>query len=179
MQQAEQSVTLTNEVELPFNPHTSLKSTTMLNTDKQPTNKRPVVPEMMMTYLFGGPASKQMYYRKLARERLFCWSNRLHRAAPRSRIHYTRLRQPRVTDQLISTLKRYFLGFWCFHYTEPVKELSQTLVVDKVFISNIAIKPRLDFNCLTVKHSPRDYTSSLNFDGATQNLFYYRIKNDF
>lgn len=166
MQQAEQSVTLTNEVELPFNPHMSLKSTTMLNTDKHPTNKRPVVPEMMMTYL-------QTYYRKLVRERLLCWSNRLPRAAPLSWIHDTRLRQLRVTDQLISTLKSYFLDFWCCHYTEAVKELSQTLVVDKVFMTNRAIKPGLDFNCLTVKHSPRDDKSGLNFYGTTQNLFYF------
>lgn len=144
---AEQRVTLTNKVQLPFNPYMSLKSTTIQDVHKHPTNKRPAVSEMMMTFLFWGPANKQTYYRKWVWGWLFCSSNRLPRAAPLSLIHYTRLRKARVTDQLISTLKRYLLGFFfpgCCLYTGAVKELSQTLVVDKCFITHIAIKPGLD-----------------------------------
>lgn len=45
---AEQSPTCTDDWELPFSPHVSLISTTMLRIDKHPANKRPVVPDMMM-----------------------------------------------------------------------------------------------------------------------------------
>lgn len=96
------SVTPTNEGERPFDPHMTLRPTTMLNIDKHPANKRPVVSEMTMTFLFRGPANKQTSHRKWARVRLL-----VQQAAPLSKLD-----PERVTDQLISTLKTCFLGFW-------------------------------------------------------------------
>lgn len=123
----EPSVTLTGEGEPPFNAHVTLKPTTKLKIDKHPTSKRPVVSEMMMTFLFQGPANKQTRHRKWVRVRPFCSSNRLR---------CTKLNSERDTDQMISTLKSYFLGFSRCHHTGVVKEPFQTLAVDKSFITN-------------------------------------------